>query len=136
MFITWGRNLGFAVPAFLGPTGAPPKRVVPGWFYHRVSEGVPFYHSTAVEKLLTVGPHHRPRTLPGMTRFGGAPMGPMIAGTANPKFRYTIVNTVSYKKTNLFVAVCQLYGYTKFINYYSRALEVAACMPHKVAGAR
>ena len=25
-----------------------------------------------VEKLLTVGFHHRSRTLPGMTRFGGA----------------------------------------------------------------
>ena len=90
-----------------------------------MSQGVPFYHSSVVEKLLTVGLYHRSRTLPGVTRFGGAPMGPMIAGTANPKFRYTIVNTVSYKKTNLFVAVCQLYGYTKFINYYSR--EVAAC---------
>ena len=35
------------------------------WFYHRVSQGVPFYHSSVVEKLLTVGLHHRSRKLPG-----------------------------------------------------------------------
>ena len=34
------------------------------WFYHRVSQGVPFYHSSMVKKLLTVGPYHRSRTLP------------------------------------------------------------------------
>ena len=42
-------------------------------FYHRVSQGVPFYHSSVVEELLTVGLYHRSRTLPGVTRFGGAP---------------------------------------------------------------
>ena len=71
-----------------------------------MSQGVPFYHSSIVEKLLTVGLYHRSRTLPGMTRFGGAPMGPMIAGTANPKFRYTIVNTVSFKKKNESICSC------------------------------
>ena len=42
------------------------------WFYHRVSEGVPFYHSSVAVELLTVGLHHRSRKLPGVTRFGGA----------------------------------------------------------------
>ena len=28
------------------------------WFYHRVPEGVPFYHSSVVEKLLAVGLHN------------------------------------------------------------------------------
>ena len=51
-------------------------------FYHRVSQGVPFYHSSVVEKLLTVGLYHRPRPLPGMTRFGGAPGG---AGSQMPQ---------------------------------------------------
>ena len=37
-----------------------------------VSQGVPFYHSSVVEELLTVGLYHRSRTLPGVTRFGGA----------------------------------------------------------------
>ena len=55
-------------------------------FYHRVPEGVPFYHSSMVEKLLAVGLHNRSRTLPGMTRFDGAPVGPTVAGTANPNF--------------------------------------------------
>ena len=45
-------------------------------FYHRVSQGVPFYHSSVVEKLLTLGLYHRSRTLPGMMRFGGDPAGP------------------------------------------------------------
>ena len=36
------RDLGFAVPAALGPTGAPPKRVIPGsvrglWYSPTVS---------------------------------------------------------------------------------------------------
>ena len=31
------------------------------------------YHSSVVEKLVTVGLYHRSRTLPGMTRVGGAP---------------------------------------------------------------
>ena len=65
------------------------------WFYHRVSEGVTFYHSSVVEKLLAIGLHNRSRTLPGMTRFGGAPVGPMVAGTANPKSRNRILDTVS-----------------------------------------
>ena len=65
------------------------------WFYHRVSEGVPFYHSSVVEKMLTVGLYHRSRTLPGMARFGGAPVGPMVAGTANPKSRPQVLDTVS-----------------------------------------
>ena len=52
-----------------------------------VSEGVPFYHRSVVEKLLAVGLHNRSRTLPGMTRFGGAPVGPTVAVTANPKSR-------------------------------------------------
>ena len=42
------------------------------WFYHRVSQGVPFYRSSVVEVLLTVGLYHRSRTLPGVARFGGA----------------------------------------------------------------
>ena len=42
------------------------------WFYHRVSQGVPFYHSSVAEELLTVGLHHRSRTHPGVARFGGA----------------------------------------------------------------
>ena len=41
-------------------------------FYHRVSQGVPFYHSSVAEELLTVGLHHRSRTHPGVARFGGA----------------------------------------------------------------
>ena len=41
------------------------------WFYHRVSQGVPFYHSSVDEELLTVGLHHRSRTHPGVARFGG-----------------------------------------------------------------
>ena len=41
-------------------------------FYHRVSHGVPFSHSSVAEELLTVGLHHRSRKLPGVTRFGGA----------------------------------------------------------------
>ena len=40
-----------------------------------------------VEKLLAVGLHNRSRTLPGMTRFGGAHVGPTVVGTANPKSR-------------------------------------------------
>ena len=45
------------------------------WFYHRVSQGVPwpFYNRSVVDKLLTVGGYHRSRTLPGVARFGGAP---------------------------------------------------------------
>ena len=63
--------------------------------YHRVSEGAPFYHSSVVEKLIAVGLHHRSRTLPGMTRFGAAPVGPTVAETANPKSRNRILDTVS-----------------------------------------
>ena len=64
-------------------------------FYHRVSEGVPFYHGSVVEKLLAVGLHHKSRTLTRMTRFGVAPVGPTFAGTANPKSRNRILDTVS-----------------------------------------
>ena len=49
-----------------------------------MSQGVPFYHISMDEKLLAVGLHHMSRTLPGVTRFGGAHVGARIAGTANP----------------------------------------------------
>ena len=64
-------------------------------FYHRVSQGVPFYHSSVVEKLLTEGLYHRSRTLPGVTRFGGAHVGPTVAGTANPKSRPQVLGIVT-----------------------------------------
>ena len=62
----------------------------------------PFYHRSVVGKLLTEWalPYGRSRTLPGMTRFGGAPTaGPKIAGTANPEFRPRCsgMGTVSFK---------------------------------------
>ena len=68
-----------------------------------MSEGVPFYHSSVVEKLLAVGLHNRSRTLPEMTRFGGAPVGPMVAGTANPKSRNRILDTTPNPATEYWI---------------------------------
>ena len=65
-----------ASPSYLGPLAnlANVCSYLEGvWFYHRVSQRVPFYHSSVAEKLLTVGIYHRSRALPGMTRFGGEP---------------------------------------------------------------
>ena len=50
-----------------------------------------------VEELLTVGRYHRSRKLPGVTRFGGAPVGPTVAGTANPKSRPQVHVLVLFK---------------------------------------
>ena len=52
-----------------------------------------------VEKLLTVGFHHRLRTLPGMTRFGGAhpPKNPQPPNAASllPQNSLKILNTIT-----------------------------------------
>ena len=37
----------------------------------------------------------KPGWLPGMAHFGVAPVGPTVAGTANPKSRNRILDTVS-----------------------------------------
>ena len=58
-----------------------------------MSQGVPFYHSSLVEKLRTVGLHHRSRTLPGMRRTRAAhPWGPGSpeSQTLNPAPKYWI----------------------------------------------
>ena len=63
-----------APPPYLGPLAylANVATLRGVWFYHRVPQGVPFYHSSVVEVLLTVGLYHRSRTLPEVARFGGA----------------------------------------------------------------
>ena len=60
-----------------------------------------------VEKLLTVGFHHRSRTLPGMTRFGGAhpPKNPQPPNAASLLPQNSLNNTYLYPRRFNFASV-------------------------------